>query len=262
MYKWNGEDYYRSSAQQQEWARELILKLALKGNERVLDIGCGDGSTTAEVAMQLPNGSILGIDNSEEMIHFARKKFPLTRFPNLAFEIMDARSLHFKNEFDVVFSNASLHWIMDHSPVLEGIKESLKPSGKVLLQMAGRGSGRKIVEVMESNLKSKKWSRYFTGFSAPYGFYGPEEYKGWMEDVGLKAKRVELIPREMIHKGIEELKAWIRTSWLPYTERIPENLRQEFIDDMVNRYVDKYPPDSRGFIHIRLIRLDVEAEKM
>jgi len=80
MYKWNAEDYYRSSAEQKAWARELILKLALKGNERVLDIGCGDGSTTAEVANQLPSGSILGIDNSEEMIHFARKKFPPKRF--------------------------------------------------------------------------------------------------------------------------------------------------------------------------------------
>lgn len=66
----------------------------------------------------------------------------------------------------------------------------------------------------------------------------------------------------MIHKRIEGLKAWIRTTWLPYTERIPEDLRQEFIDDMVNRYIDKYPPDSRGFIHVQLIRLDVEAEKM
>jgi len=262
MYKWNAEDYHRSSAEQEEWARELILKLALKGNERVLDIGCGDGRTTAEVAKQLPNGSVLGIDNSEEMIHFARKKFPQKRFPNLAFEIMDARNLSFENEFDVVFSNACLHWVIDHLPILEGIKKSLKPSGKVLLQMAGRGSGSEIVEVMETNLKSKKWCEYFTDFSSPHGFYGPEAYEGWLKDVGLKAKKVELTSRDMIHESVKGLKAWIRTTWLPYTERIPEDLRQEFIDDVANRYVDKYPPDSRGFIHVQLIRLDVEAEKM
>jgi len=262
MYKWNAEDYHRSSAEQQEWARELILKLALKGIERVLDIGCGDGRTTAEVAKQLQNGSILGIDNSEEMIHFARKKFSQKRFPNLTFEITDARNLSFEDEFDIIFSNACLHWIIDHLPILEGIKKCLKSFGKVILQMAGKGSGSKIVEVMETNLKSKKWSEYFTDFSSPHGFYGPEEYKSWLKDVGLKAKKVELIPRDMIHKRIEGLKAWIRTTWLPYTDRIPEDLRQEFIDDMVNRYVDKYPPDSRGFIHVQLIRLDVEAEKM
>ncbi len=127
--------------------------------------------------------------------------------------------------------------------------------------MAGKGSGSKIVEVMETNCKSKKWSGYFKDFSSPHGFYGPEEYKDWLKDVGLKAKRVELIPRDMIHKRIEGLKAWIRTTWLPYTERIPEDLRQEFIDDIVNRYVEKYPPDNAGLIHVQLIRLDVEAEK-
>lgn len=121
---------------------------------------------------------------------------------------------------------------------------------------------KKIVEVMETNLKSGKWSRYFTDFSNHYGFYGPEEYKRWLERVGLEAKRVELIPRDMIHEKIEGLKAWIRATWLPYTERIPEDLRQKLIDNIVNRYVEKYPPDSTGFIHVQLIRLDVEAEKM
>ncbi len=209
----------------------------------------------------MPNGSILGIDNSEEMIHFARKKFPQKRFPNLIFEIMDARNLRFKDKFDIIFSNASLHWTIDHLPILEGIERCLEPLGKVFLQMAGKGSGSEIVEVMETNLKSKKWRKYFIDFSSPHGFYGPEEYKRWLKNVDLKAKRVELMPRDMIHKGIEELKSWIRTTWLPYTQRVPEYIRQEFIDDMVNRYVNKYPPDSNGFIHVHLIRLDVEAEK-
>lgn len=262
MYKWDAEDYNRSSTDQQKWGRDIKLRLMLKGNERVLDIGCGDGKVTAEVARQLPNGSILGIDNSEEMIHFARKKFPLKRFPNLVFEIMDVRNLSFKSEFDIVFSNACLHWIIDHLSVLERIRKSLKPSGKVLLQLAGRGSGRKIVEVVERNIKREKWSRYFTNFSSPYGFYGPEEYKDWLKRVGLKAKRVELVPKDMIYERIEGLKAWIRTTWLPYTERIPEDLHQEFIDDIVNKYVEICPPDRRGFIRVQLIRLDVEAEKV
>ncbi len=261
MYEWNAKDYSLSSAEQYKWAQELISKLVLKGNERILDIGCGDGKATADVAKQLPNGSILGIDNSEEMIHFAQKKFLVKRFPNLNFEVMDARYLSFKNEFDIVISNACLHWIIGHLSVLERIKESLKSSGKVLLQMAGRGSGRKIVKIMEENIKNEKWSEYFKDFSTPYGFYGPREYKDWLERVGLKAKQVKLVPKDMIHENIEGLRAWIRTTWLPYTEKIPKDSLQNFIDDVVSRYIDKYPPDRRGFFHIELIRLDVEAEK-
>lgn len=260
MYHWDAKDYHKSSAEQQKWARELISKFALKGNERVLDIGCGDGKVTAEIAKQLPNGSVLGIDNSEEMIKFARKNFPLKRFSNLVFEVRDAKNLSFNGEFDVVFSNATLHWVIDHLSVLEGIKKSLKPSGKVLLQMGGRGNAAKILEVLETILKSEKWSGYFTDFSFPYGFYEPKEYKSWLEHIGLKVKRVELIPKDMVHKGKDGLSAWIRTTWLPYTQRVPEGLCDEFIYEIVDKYIENHPLDDEGFVHVQMMRLEVEAE--
>jgi trans-aconitate methyltransferase len=149
VFKWNAQDYHKNSAEQQKWAGELILKLDLTGNERVLDIGCGDGKVTAEIAKRLPDGSVLGIDSSEEMIHFARKNFPSEKFANLAFEVMDARNLSFNGEFDVVFSNAGLYWVIDHLPVLAGIKKSLKSSGRVLLQMGGRGNAAAMLEVLD-----------------------------------------------------------------------------------------------------------------
>ena len=171
MYKWNAEDYHKSSAEQQKWARELILKLALKGSERVLDIGCGDGKVTAETAEKLPNGSVLGIDNSEEMISFARDNFSSKINPNLAFQLMDARNMNFISEFDVVFSTTTLHWVINHLSVLKGIKRSLKPGGMVLLQMAGKGNAIKILEVLETIVNSKKWHRYFTDFVFPWAFF-------------------------------------------------------------------------------------------
>lgn len=177
MYEWNPGDYYRSSVEQKKWAQELISNLSLKGDERVLDIGCGDGKVTAEVARRLPIGSVLGIDSSEGMIHFAQKKFPKDKYPNFTFEIMDVNDLNFKNEFDIVISNACLHWVIDHMNVLKGIKNALKQSGKAILQMAGRGSGIKVTKIVERTIEADKWSKYFSGFSSPYRFYGPEEYK-------------------------------------------------------------------------------------
>lgn len=260
MYKWDAEEYHKNSSEQLKWAKELILKLQLKGSERVLDIGCGDGKVTAEIAKLLPNGSVLGVDNSEEQILFARKSFPSDRFPNVAFQVMDVRNMSFDREFDVVFSNATLHWVIDHLPVLKGIKKSLKPSGRILLQMGGRGNAAKILEILEKMMKSRKWSGCFTNFSFPYGFYGPEEYKEWLEQAGLEAKRVELIPKDMIHKGKEGLAAWIRTTWLPYTQRVPEGLREEFIKELVDKYVEKHPLDNNGYVHVPMVRLEVEAE--
>ncbi len=128
-FTWNAADYHTSSPAQYQWAQELIAKLGLAGNERVLDIGCGDGKVTAEISRHLPEGKVTGVDNSPEMIRFAFDHFPRTEYRNLTFVRMDARELSFLEEFDVVFSNAALHWIPDHKPVLTGIARSLHPGG-------------------------------------------------------------------------------------------------------------------------------------
>lgn len=159
MCRWDARDYQEHSLEQQKWGKELITKLNLKGNEKVLDIGCGDGKVTAEIASCVPEGSVLGIDNSEEMILLARQTFSAEKFPNLSFQIKDFRCLDFNGEFDVVFSNASLHWAIDQLPILKGIQKSLKPFGKVLIQMGGRGNAAKIIGVLEAMIKSEKWIR-------------------------------------------------------------------------------------------------------
>lgn len=261
MYEWDAKKYNENSSQQQKWARELLAKLKLKGNERVLDIGCGDGKVTMEISRYLTGGSILGIDNSQEMIGFAQNKFPPDQYHNLAFKKIDVRCLDFNNEFDVVFSNATLHWVIDHAPVLKKIERSLTPGGRALMQMGGKGNAAGIYDIFESMFQDARWKRFFDGFPSPYGFYGVEEYRQWLDDAGLKAHRVELIPKDMVHQGKKGLSGWIRTTWMPYTQRLPEELQEEFISELADRYIDKYPVDKDGFVHIAMIRLEVEFEK-
>ena len=261
MHQWNGETYHKSSSEQQRWARELITKLHLNGDERILDIGCGDGKVTAEIAGHLQTGSIVGIDSSDSMIHFAQSTFPTSQHSNLEFQQMDARALTFQNEFDVVFSNAALHWIIDHLPVLHGIQQSLKSSGKLLLQMGGKGNAAKKIAVMETIMAHDTWKPYFQDFTFPYGFYTPEAYTQWLMEAGFTPQRVELIPKMMRHNGTGGLKNWIRTTWHPYMERIPEHLRGDFINEIVHSYTAQYPADAEGILHVEMVRLEVEAVK-
>lgn len=261
MYKWNAEDYQKNSISQQKWAEELISNLELNGSENLLDIGCGDGKITAEIASILQYGSVLGIDSSAEMIELAQKSFPKDKFPNLSFMIKDALELDFKNQFDVIFSNAALHWINDHLPLLRRIKRSLKPSGKVLIQMGGKGNGKDILKIADNIIKTEKWKAYFKDFNFRYGFYSAIEYRKWLNEAGFNVKRVELIQKDMIHKGEPELKAWIRTTWLPYTQRVPADLQAEFINEIADKYIEKFPNDDAGQIHIQMVRLEVEALK-
>jgi trans-aconitate 2-methyltransferase len=261
-YQWNAVDYAKSSCVQQQWAHELINKLNLKGNETLLDIGSGDGKVTAEIAAHLPNGSVIGIDSSEDMIRLAQSMFSPDVFPSLRFQREDASSLPFENKFDIVFSTATLHWILDHRPVLHGIYKSLKYGGKILLQMGGRGNAGEVMDAFTSMIKRDEWRKCFDGFSFSYGFYGPDEYRIWLRKAGLDAKRVELIPKDAVHQGRSAFESWIRTTWLPYTQQVPEEKREIFISQLTDDYLRQHPAGENGVVHVNMMRLEVEASKL
>jgi trans-aconitate 2-methyltransferase len=260
-FTWNAADYHRSSPAQQLWAQELIAKLGLSGNECVLDIGCGDGKITAEIARSLPQGIVTGVDSSADMIRFARNHFSPNDYPNLSFRNADARSLPFHEEFDMVFSNAALHWICDHMPVLAGINRSLKPGGRMVIQMGGKGNAADMFDALEVLLEDPSWGRYFTGFSFTFGFFSDTGYRTWLTSAGLEPLRVELIPKDMTYASRQDFAAWIRTTWLPWMSRLPEHTRPAFIEALIDQYLKKFPADAGGIIHIRMVRLEVHAKK-
>ena len=259
-YKWDPSGYSRHSDSQLEWAKELIDKLQLRGNERILDIGCGDGKVTKLISEYVPDGEVIGIDNSKDMIEFASKKYPTTEHINLNFINMDATQIAFEEYFDIVFSNAALHWVIDHIPVLNGIYRSLKKNGKVLVQMGGKGNANSVVEVLNEISKHNKWKQYFKNFTFPYGFHDPQQYMKWLVETGFKVERIELIPKYRVHNNIDQFKGWIRTQWLPYVARIPEHNREEYIDMVVDKFIETYPAGESRIV-VKRQRLEYEAVK-
>ncbi|NPV93045.1 MAG: methyltransferase domain-containing protein [Firmicutes bacterium] len=260
-YQWSPGEYAQSSSEQQRWARENMARLGLRGDERILDIGCGDGKVTAELARLASGGSVLGIDSSESMVEHAREKFPPGDNPNLGFGVGDARTLGYREEFDLVVSFACLHWVIDHRPVLAGIEAGLKPGGRVFLQFGGAGNAAEVVEVIDAIISGPKWSGYFQGFEFPYGFYGIERYREWLDQTRLVVERIELVPKDMVHQGTAGLRGWLRTTWLPYLERLPAEIREEFIDETAQGYLAEHPADEAGMVHVKMVRLEVEAHK-
>ncbi len=260
-FTWDARDYEKHSHAQKKWARELIAKIDLEKTEAILDIGCGDGKITAELANCVPYGRVVGIDSSKAMVELAKNVYTVSKYPNLSFVNMDAVHLAFKEQFDVVFSNAALHWIKDHGPMLKGIFRSLKSRGRVLLQMGGKGNAEGVLSVLQELQKQLRWRQYFSDFKVPYGFHGPPEYSEWLREVGFTIERVELIPKDMEHEGKAGLAAWVRTTWLPFTEQVPPEQRDQFIHEVVEKYIDRAPLDAHGKAHVAMMRLEVEASK-
>jgi trans-aconitate methyltransferase len=261
-YNWNAKDYENNSQAQQKWARELIPHLNLTGTEHILDLGCGDGKVTAELASLVSGGSVVGVDNSRQMIELAKEKYPQNQYFNLSFQVMDASHLTFTDSFDVVFSNAVLHWVKNHQPVVEGLYKSLRLGGKILLRMGGKGDAEGITSVMNSVRGATKWAQYFTDFELPFTFLGVDDYHKLLKQAGFSIIRVELIPKDMTHEGKSGLEGWIRTTWLPYTQRIPEEKREIFIEEVAVKYLAKVPLDVVDKAHVAMVMIEVEAEKI
>ncbi len=269
---WDARDYAAHSNAQQEWARELIGKLRLRGDEDVLDIGCGDGRATALIAERLPEGSVLGVDNSASMIACAEEQFPppsasqahasasRSAHSNLRFRLMDAARLELPRGFDVAFSNAALHWVQDHEAMLRGVHACLRPGGRLLFQMGGRGNAAEVRAVVDELVARSRWRDSFRGFSSPYRFCDPDDYEAWLPRAGFRALHAELVDKDMQHADDEAFRGWLRTTWFPYMDRLPAARRGAFLDELATSYLAAHPADELGVIHVGMVRLEVEAE--
>ena len=270
MAQWDAQDYAKSSSAQAAWAQDLIAKLNFSDNEVVLDVGCGDGKMTAEMAQRLPNGFVLGIDSSAEMVKFAATEHLQPAIANLQFACMDARQITSESfpeklrqrPFDIVFSNAVLHWVDDHPAFLRGARRVLRSGGKLVISCGGEGNAADIVRVFEALIQQPTWQSYFTNFQFPYFFYSPDDYAVWLADSHFQPVRVDLVPKDMIHAGKEGLASWIRTTWMPYIHRVPESRREELIEEFLEEYLNQHPLDSQGNSHVKMVRLEVEAIKI
>jgi trans-aconitate 2-methyltransferase len=257
---WNPEDYRDNSSAQREWGQTLIEALKLRPGERVLDIGCGDGSLTLELVKRVgATGHVVGIDKSEEMIRFAGERS--SGMSNVRFEVRDAVNLTFSEEFDAVFSNATLHWIEDHLSVLRGISRSLVPGGRIVLQMGGGRNAAPILESIGRVAHDPRWKTELQDMQMPYSFYAPANYTPWLAAVHLVPTKLELLKRDMVHKDRAGLIGWIRTTWHPYINRVSAEHQSAFIERVVDDYLSRCPPDEDGRTHVPMERLEVHAVK-
>ncbi len=254
--RWDADEYHRSASAQTGWGREVHQRLALHLDEQVIDLGCGDGRLTVELAARVPRGRVTGLDADPDMIAFARKHHARD---NVDFVLGDARTFSLGRRADVVVSTASLHWVDDHRAVLDCCRGHLGQGGRILFQMGGRGNCAGILAAAEAVAAEPRWAPHLQPFSTPWHFQGPEAYRVLLPRCGFHPVRAELLARDMVHEERGGLAAWMRTTWMPILARVPEGSRAELIDAVVERYLAGHPPDARGRTHVDMVRFEVEA---
>jgi trans-aconitate methyltransferase len=237
MTEWNASDYHRQSTLQETLAAASLAAVHLDGGERVLDVGCGDGKTTAAIAARVPRGSVLGVDPSRRMIDFAGEHFRAPEHPNLRFAVGDARSLAFQEEFDLVVSFYALHWVPEQEAALRGIRAALKPAGTTLLQFVGESERPSIEDVIEATRQSPRWAGYFPAdFRKPYAHFTPAEYRVMAERNGLRVVRLGMGDQAWDFKTRAGFVAFCHATFVIWAQHLPEAERDAFITDVLDRY--------------------------
>lgn len=236
MTEWDAAEYARRSSLQETMAQDVLSLLELERSERILDVGCGDGKITAQIAERADKARVVGVDPSHMMIDFAAAHFGTV--PNLRFEVADARRLPFQREFDLVVSFNALHWIPEQETPLRSIRSTLVNDGKAQLRLVARGLRKSLEDVVEETRKSPRWTAYFADFRDPYLHLTPEEYAALAEQVGFRVVRVSTKDHEWNFGSRTAFAGFSAVGLVAWTNCLPATERADFINDVLDRYQD------------------------
>lgn len=215
---WNPQAYAQKAGFVSQLGLPVLQLLAPIAGERILDLGCGDGELMTK--LEAFGCEVVGVDSSADMIAQAQKQ-------GLSAHVMSGEALTFESEFDAVFSNAALHWMLNPEAVIEGVWRSLKPGGRFVAEFGGAGNVAKIVAALETQLK---WRGYEA--PSPWYFPSPDDYHQRLTQVGFSVREIHHFKRPTPLPG--DVRGWIETFAHAFTHQLPQEDQSQFIDDVVD----------------------------
>ncbi|AFZ30198.1 Methyltransferase type 11 [Gloeocapsa sp. PCC 7428] len=254
--QWDAKLYDRNHTFVSELATDLIEILAPQagdcatrstGGDRILDLGCGTGDLTNKIASQ--GVEVVGIDSATTMIEQARNKYP-----HLHFEVLDARNLQYKEEFDAVFSNAALHWITEPEKVIFGVHQALKSGGRFVAEFGGKGNVKAIITALYQALENAGYP--VNTISNPWYFPSIAEYGNLLEKHGLQLTFATLFDRptrlEEREKGVQN---WLRMFANSFLDTFSSEQQARIISDVENQLRPVLYQNGVWFADYRRIRI-------
>ncbi len=247
---WNSKHYGKhTSFQNHGWAlAALFERINFKGDEAILDIGCGHGKLTAKMAQKVPRGNVIGIDLSPSMIQAAQQSF--IDATNLRFEIADATNFSFKQKFDCITSFFVLHWVKDQGAVLHNIKKSLKPTGKTLIIMAVRQDDSLISRAFKTLKREHAWKTAIENNKKSLFLKSKNDFKQLLDQAGFEHKKIEIIHRSSMAPTLE---ATVQTlmRWVPHSTELPHDQALKFskaLAEAMYKQLNKKPEEPISFV--------------
>ncbi len=243
--EWSGEGYAAVSGLQKWLADESLAQLQWRFRDEVLDLGCGDGRITAEIAPRVAQA--VGVDLSDSMVEFARQHHPLD---NLKFFQGDARTFRSSQPFDRIVSFNALHWIpeAEQPEVFETLAASLKPKGQAHIRLVGAGPVLSLEDVLEQVRELPHWREFFADFSKPFCHPTLEQCRLWANQAGLQLVEHRLEQKSWDFGSRQAFEHWGQATFVNWSGQVPEERRGDFVREVVESY-----PSSPVFTFYQLV---------
>jgi trans-aconitate 2-methyltransferase len=251
--EWNSDAYHRLSGPQVSWGKKVLSRLRLRGDEAVLDAGCGTGRLTAELLEALPRGHVVGIDLSQNMLKSAREH--LAHFKHRAnFILCDLLRLPFAASFDGIVSTAAFHWVLDHDQLFANLHRALVPGGWLEAQCGGGPNLFCLRQRVDELAATSKFASFFAGSREPWLFQDAEGSAQTLLQAGFVEVETSVEAAPTILDSASHYNEFIRNIILQqHLENIPsEQLRAEFIAKLTDRASADNPPFSLDYWRLNL----------
>jgi trans-aconitate 2-methyltransferase len=245
--EWDAETYDAVSDPQFEWGMEVLDRLDLRGEETVLDAGCGSGRVTAELAKLVPHGRVIAVDGSEAMVAKARERLG----DRATYVVSDLLQLEVESPVDLVFSTATFHWILDHDRLFGRLHGALKPGGRLVAQCGGEGNVAAHTEAIEAVARRSEFAPHLGDLEGMWNFAGPEETEARLREAGFAEVRCWLQPKPVVPE--RPLEFTMTATLGPHLDRLPEDLRRPFAEAVIE--------GSRKPFTLDYVRLNIEARR-
>ena len=241
--EWNSSVYHRLSTPQVTWGKKVLSRLRLRGDEVVLDAGCGTGLLTAELLEALPRGRVVGVDLSQNMLLSARVH--LERFGSrISLVACDFLHLPFEHAFDGIVSTAAFHWVLDHDELFRKLRRVLRPGGWLEAQCGGGPNVAVLRNRANSLAATPKFAKFFTGFREPWLYQYGEDAAEALQGAGFGDVETSIEAAPTVLDSAEQYNEFVRNIILRrHLENIPtEDLRTEFMAKLTAQAAEDDPP--------------------
>ncbi len=241
---WDAQTYDQRHGFVARYGEDLLPLLNAQSGERILDLGCGTGSLTAQIAAT--GATIIGLDASPEMLARARAEHP-----DIEFEEGNARHFSFPEPFDAVFSNAALHWIPEAGEVIASVAENLNPGGRFVAEMGGQGN----VAALHRALAEAARAQNAPDFGVERHFFpSPAVYATLLEEHGFEVRMITLFDRPTPLAGSDGAKNWLQQFCAFYLEILPSELAEAVLNEAQERLRPILHGENGWFADYRRLR--------